>query len=157
MSYYDNITAVESAVVNLIKTDSTILQYVETGNILDSDYSMRLEKIYPGISIVLKKEPESEQLSGMSQLNLNFQIRIYSGIISLEQAKINLYRVVSRIKEIFETESKIKSTAAFFDCKILDIDFDKEIPEQHFVNASTNVSRCAEITLLTNSYITKPV
>ncbi len=154
MSYYDNITAVESAVINLIKTDTTILQYVTTGNIQDSDYILRLKKLYPGISIVLKKEPDSKQPSGMSHLNLSFQIRVYSGIIPLNQAKDNTYRIVSRIKEIFETVSKINSTKAFFDCKISDIDFDKEIAEEHYTS-SNNISKCAEITLLTNSYIKK--
>lgn len=157
MSYYDNITAVESAVINLIKTDSIILQYVGAGSIQDSDYRIRLEEIYPGISIVLKKEPEMKQLAGMSHLKLQFQIRVYSGIVPLDQAKDSIYKIVSRIKEIFESISKINSTTAFFDCTISDIDFDKEMPEQHFINASTNVSRCAEIILLTNSYITKPV
>lgn len=157
MSYYDSITAVESAVINLIKTDSTVLQYVGAGSIQDSDYRVRLEEIYPGISIVLKKEPEMKQLAGMSHLKLQFQIRVYSGIIPLDQAKQSIYRIVSRIKEIFETVSKINSTTAFFDCNISDIDFDKEMPKEHFLNSSTNVSRCAEITLLTNSYITKPL
>lgn len=163
MSYYDSITAVESAVINLIKTDSTVLQHVGAGNIQDSDYRVRLKEMYPGISIVLKKEPElkkesgMKQLSGMSHLNLYFQIRVYSGVSSLDDAKEDIYRIVSRIKEIFETESIVNSTTAFFDCKISDIDFDKEIPEQHSTTLSTNVSRCAEIILLTNSYVTKPL
>jgi hypothetical protein len=157
MSYYDSITAVESAVINLIKTDSTILQYVGAGSIQDSDYRVRLEEIYPGISIVLKKEPEMKQLAGMSNLKLQFQIRVYSGIIPLDQAKDSIYKIVSRIKEIFESTSKINSTTAFFDCNISNIDFDKEMPKEHFLNSSNNVSRCAEITLLTNSYITKPL
>ena len=157
MSYYDSITAVESAVINLIKTDSTVLQYVGAGSIQDSDYRVRLEEIYPGISIVLKKEPEMKQLAGMSNLKLQFQIRVYSGIIPLDQAKQSIYRIVSRIKEIFETASKINLNTAFFDCNISNIDFDKEMPKEHFLNSSNNVSRCAEITLLTNSYIVKPV
>jgi len=163
MSYYYSITAVESAVINLIKTDSTILQHVGAGSIQDSDYHIRLKEVYPGISVVLKKEPELKkesgikQLSGMSYLNLYFQIRIYSGVSSLDEAKEDIYRIVSRIKEIFETESKINSATAFFDCKIVDIDFNKEIPEQHSTTLSTNVSRCAEIILLTNSYVTKPL
>ena len=157
MSYYDSITAVESAVINLIKTDSTVLQYIGVGSIQDSDYHIRLKEVYPGISIVLKKEPEMKKLAGMSHLKLQFQIRVYSGIVPLSDAKESIYRIVSRIKEIFETASKISLTTAFFDCTISDIDFDKEIPEQHSTTLSTNVSRCAEITLLTNSYITKPL